>query len=167
MLCNLAPIVLVSKLSPGTGCNYAVTQSCLVNHLPCLSRISLTYSTSCPKGRVRKRREGRTRRIFQRRTLGPLGHVCQLGWGDLCLRLHVLYFEVEGAGSSWPLEYTTSPLVPSPQASSSSTSLGTISSTLFLNQNVSCHAMRHFGSCHLDPVLLALGPRWRKSLSNL
>lgn len=56
---------------------------------------------------------------------------------------------------------------PLPTSSNSTTSLGTISSTLFLNQNISCHAMRHFGSCHLDPVLLALRVWWRKSLSNL
>lgn len=48
--------------------------------------------------------------------IGPLGHACQLGCGDLCLRLHIQYFEVEGAGSSWPLGYTTSLLIPSPQA---------------------------------------------------
>lgn len=54
---------------------------------------------------------------------------------------------------------------PLPTSSSNTTSLGTISSTLFLNQNISCHAMRHFGSCHLDPVLLARRVWWRKSLS--
>lgn len=47
--------------------------------------------------------------ILQRRTLAPLGHACQSGCSDLCLCLHVLYFfEVEEAGSSWPLECTTS-----------------------------------------------------------
>lgn len=47
---------------------------------------------------------------------------------------------------------------------SSSTSLETISSTLFLNQNISCHAMRHFGSRHLYPMILTLRLWWRKSV---
>ncbi len=34
VLCNLSPIVLMSNLGLGTGFNYVVTQSYLVNHLP-------------------------------------------------------------------------------------------------------------------------------------
>lgn len=91
---------------------------------------------------------------------------------DLCLRLHVLYFEVGvGAVASGIImapgvhHSSTHPL---PTSSSSTTSLGIISSTLFLNQNISCHAVRHFGSCHLDPMLLfSLRVWWRKSPSNL
>lgn len=39
-LCNLSPIVLLSKFSPGTGYNYVVARSYLVNHLPFRSYIS-------------------------------------------------------------------------------------------------------------------------------
>lgn len=67
---------------------------------------------------------------------------------------NVPYLErVKREGSSWPLEWAASLL----SRSSLPTSLGTISSTLFLNQNISRHPMRHFGSRHLDPVLFAPG----------
>lgn len=46
VLCNLSTIVQMTKWSTGTGCRYVVTQSCLVNDLPCWSYVSLSYSMS-------------------------------------------------------------------------------------------------------------------------
>ena len=46
VLHNLSPIVLLTESTPGTGHKYVVTQSCLVNHPPCLSYVSPSYSTS-------------------------------------------------------------------------------------------------------------------------
>lgn len=44
VLCNLSLIVLMTKWSSGTGYDHVVIQRCMVNHLPCLSYISLRYS---------------------------------------------------------------------------------------------------------------------------
>ena len=46
VLHNLSPIVLLTESTPGTGHKYVVTQSCLVNHPPCLSYVSPSCSTS-------------------------------------------------------------------------------------------------------------------------
>lgn len=115
VLCNLSLIELMTKLSSGTGYNYVGTKSCVVNHLPCLSHISLSWSMTwefAGVGEFKKERgRCRKRQIFQR-TSGPFGHACQLGCVNFCLHLHVLYFEVEGGGWSQPLECTTALISP-------------------------------------------------------
>lgn len=88
VLCNLSPIVLPSKLSPGKGYNYVVTQSYPVNDLPFRSYISRSDSTSWKfVGKERERDNYRRRQIFQKRALGPLRHACQLWLWWLLLAL--------------------------------------------------------------------------------
>lgn len=70
---------------------------------------------------------------------------------------NVLYFEVEEVIIMAPGVNHISAHPHPTSSNGSTTSLGTISSTLFLNQNIASHAMRHFGSCHLDLVLSPLG----------
>ena len=115
VLCNLSPIVLVSKLSSGTRRSYVVTQSHLVNHLPVASYISRSWEF-VGNGKFKKEKGRRADRPDVSEegdgsswTRGPIVVTCACA-------CNVLYFEVEGAGSSWPLEYTTSLLIPSPQA---------------------------------------------------
>lgn len=94
VFCNLPTIVLTSKLSPGTRYSYAVTQSCLVNYLPAW----VTGWRKCfLKWKVWK--WPKTDEIFRMRTLGLLGHA------TLVLSLACSVAEVEGAGSSWCLQY--------------------------------------------------------------
>ena len=154
VLCNLSPIVLMSKSRPGIGYNYVVTQCCLVNHLPLHLTSAWVAWAECVLEKRVPERDGQT----WKRVSSPAGHACQLGCGDLCLRLQCSVFWGGGSGITMAPGVHHISAHPLPTSSNSSTtSLGTISSTLFLNQNIASHAMRHFVSCHLDLMLSPSG----------
>lgn len=136
VLCNLSPIVHMTELNPGTRYNYVVTQSFSVNHLPYLSH---HFSASAwvaaqvesllglwGESRVRDRegKHGKGQILYNHAvyvwkqdfrsswTCVPTGSC-----GDLCLCLHMLYFEVEGGAIIMaPRVHHMSLRIPSPQA---------------------------------------------------
>lgn len=90
VLCNLSPIVFMSKLRPGIRYNYVVTQCCLVNHLPFhLTSAWVVAWAECVLEKRVWERDGRT----WKRASSPVGHACQLGCDDLryCLQCSVFW----------------------------------------------------------------------------
>lgn len=128
---NLLPFVLLTEWIPGMGYRHVVTQSYLVNDPPFSLQVEWRHEPNVCCGGVRESEEDSCsrRQLFPERALGPLRHACQSAQCWLVLLR---------AGPSWPPERTASQLLP-PRATAAA-SLGTIPSTLFLNQNVSCHA---------------------------